>query len=143
NLKLEQADYNTVFLPLILAAHGDFDGDMSFSGGPMGFSPATGLQRMLSSTGGTTRSAFHDDGQKQIDSMIQNVLQEVDPDRYRSKVYDIERQMGQYQGAVVYDYSTSPFTMVWPWVKNWNVWNLARAGTGLRFVWIDQSQVAK
>ena len=53
-LKLEKADYNTVFLPLILASKGNFDGYMSFSNGPMGFSPATFFARALSYNGGTT-----------------------------------------------------------------------------------------
>jgi hypothetical protein len=45
--------------------------------------------------------------------------------------------MGRYQGAVAYDYSTAPFTPVWPWVKNWDVFKLARTGTNLLHVWVD------
>lgn len=138
-LKLEKADYNTVFLPLILASKGNFDGDLSFSNGPLGFSPATFFARALSYNGGTTRSAFKDDGQKKIDSMIEQALKTVDADKYRAAVHDIQREMGRYQGAVAYDYSTSPFTLVWPWVKNWDVFKLARTGTNLLHVWIDES----
>ena len=46
----EKADYNTVFLPLILSSKGDFDGHMSFSSGPHGLQPRDVLQRAPSSS---------------------------------------------------------------------------------------------
>jgi len=97
------------------------------------------LGRALSSKGGTTRSAFNDDGQRKIDAMIEQALKTVDAEKYRSAIYDIQREMGRYQGAVPYDYSTAPFTLVWPWVKNWDVFKLARTGTNLLHVWMDES----
>jgi hypothetical protein len=44
-----------------------------------------------------------------------------------------------FQGAIIVNFSTGPFTLVWPWVKNWNTFRLARETTGLRHVWIDDT----
>ena len=63
----------------------------------------------------------------------------MDTEKYRSAIHDIEREMGRYQGAVAYDYSTAPFTLVWPWVKNWDAFKLARTGTNLLHVWMDET----
>jgi peptide/nickel transport system substrate-binding protein len=140
---VEPADYNTVFLPNILSARGDWDGNISFSGGGMGFSPATGLQRVHHPAGGTTRVSWQgqpwDADHAKIAGMIEKALREVDADRYRSQIYDLQREIGKYQSAVIVDFQTAPFDIVWPWVKNWGVWRLARAGTEKEFLWVDES----
>lgn len=142
----EPADYNTVFLPNILSARGDWDGNISFSGGGMGFSPATGLQRVHHPAGGTTRVSWQgqpwDDGHKKIADMIEKALREVDPERYRTLIYDLQREIGMYQSAVIVNFQASPFRLVWPWVKNYNVHRIARARAEtdyarLNHVWID------
>jgi ABC-type transport system substrate-binding protein len=143
NVVVEPVDYNTVFLPNILSARGDWEGHISFSGGGMGFSPATGLQRVHHPQGGTSRVSWQgnpwDEGHKKITDMIEKALREVDTEKYRSQIYELEREIGRYQSAVIVDYQTGPFNLVWPWVKNWGVWRLAREGTGLQYVWIDES----
>jgi hypothetical protein len=51
----------------------------------------------------------------------------------------LQREIGKYQSAVIVDFQTAPFDIVWPWVKNWGVWRLARAGTEKEFLWVDES----
>jgi peptide/nickel transport system substrate-binding protein len=145
-VRQEPADYNTVFLPNILSARGDWDGNISFSGGGMGFSPATGLQRVHHPAGGTTRVSWQgqpwDEGHKKIADMIEKALREVDTERYRSQIYDLQREIGMYQSAVIIDFQAGPFRLVWPWVKNYNVYRLARGRAAsdharLSHVWID------
>ena len=144
----EPADYNNVFLPNILSARGDWDGNISFSGGGMGFSPATGLQRVHHPQGGTTRVSWlgqpWDDGHKKIADMIEKALREIDTERYRSLIYDLQREIGQYQSAVIVNYQATPFDLVWPWVQNWGVWRLTRPSTENKvrkeYLWIDDTK---
>jgi peptide/nickel transport system substrate-binding protein len=139
----EPAEYNTVYVPNIISAKGDWDGHISFSGGGMGFSPATGLFRVHHPAGGTSRVSWRgapwDADHKRISDAIDAAGKEIDQDRYKSRIYDLQRDLGMFQGAIIVNFSTGPFTLVWPWVKNWNTFRLARETTGLRHVWIDDT----
>lgn len=141
-VKNEPAEYNTVYVPNIISAKGDWDGNISFSGGSMGFSPATGLFRVHHPAGGTSRVSWRgepwDSDHKKISDLIDAAGKEIDQERYRSRIYELQRELGLYQGAVIVNFSTGPFSLVWPWVKNWNTFRLARATTGFRHVWIDE-----
>jgi ABC-type transport system substrate-binding protein len=139
----EPAEYNTVYVPNIISAKGDWDGHISFSGGGMGFSPATGLFRVHHPAGGTSRVSWRgepwDSDHKRISDAIDAAGKEIDQERYKSRIYDLQRDLGMYQGAIIVNFSTGPFSLIWPWVKNWNAFRLARDTTGLRHVWIDDT----
>jgi hypothetical protein len=96
-------------------------------------------QRPQIRKGVATRSAFNDEEQRKIDSMIGAGLENGRPERYGSAIYDIQRERGRYQGAVANDFSTASFRLQWPWLKDWDVLKLARTGTNLLQVRVDES----
>jgi peptide/nickel transport system substrate-binding protein len=151
----ETVDYNTVYLPKILQTRGDWDGDLTYSGGGTGFSPATGLQRVWHWDGGTTRvSCFGelcDNEHRAIGDAIEKALKEIDVEKYRSQIYELQRMMGRYQGAIITDFQTRPIDLVWPWVQNWGAFAGVRTSSaaattdGVQFpyrhLWIDKSKM--
>jgi ABC-type transport system substrate-binding protein len=152
----ETVDYNTVYLPNILRTRGDWDGDLTYSGGGTGFSPATGLQRVWHWDGGTTRLSCLgepcDEDHRAIGEAIEKALREINPQEYRAQIHEIQRMMGRYQGNIITDSQTRPIDLVWPWVQNWNVFKGARldsaamATNGIqapyKHLWIDESKKA-
>ena len=140
--KQEIVNYTSVYLPNVLSARGDWEGDITMWGSVAPFTIATNLQRIWHPTGGTTRvSCFTkacDDDHAKIAALIEKALREVDASAYKSQIHELQRLMGLHQGAISYNYSSTPFSLIWPWVKNWQVWRLSRAQTRYHYVWADE-----
>ncbi len=138
--KLEQANYASAYLPKIIPSHGNFDGDIAFRSATVGFEASSGLQRALHSKGSTTGSSFDDDGQRKIDGLIEGALKELDHQKYVQRIHELQKELGLYQGAVVFTSQCPSISLAWPWVMNLQVFKGSLTGTGLRHVWIDESR---
>jgi hypothetical protein len=67
-------------------------------------------------------------------------MQEPDPEKSKSLIWDAQRRLASHQPALSYGYSSSPFNPVWPWVMNWNVFRYSTGSTGHLNLWYDETK---
>ncbi|MGE0059213.1 MAG: ABC transporter substrate-binding protein [Dehalococcoidia bacterium] len=149
-LSINVVDYNSVFLPKIWvpgAVKGDYDG-LTFgnSGGSQGHIMSY-LYIDWHTKGSFTAARRWDAGQDKIDQMIEKGLKEFDAQKQKQIVWDIQKELATYMSGVTYTYGRAPFTMAWPWVQNYNVYQTTagssygpQGGAGYDFIWYDESK---
>ncbi len=146
-LKLQQVDYNSVYLPKIKVpgeVKGDYEGLSFFGQAPFRQTdPASMLYVAHHSKGTYTSSRRWDDGQDKVDAIIEKAFREFDQNKLKGLIWDAQKELASYQSGVIYSYSTSPFILTWPWVKNLGVFRTSQGKNTLPSlydqVWIDES----
>jgi peptide/nickel transport system substrate-binding protein len=136
-------DYLREYIPLLRDAHGQHDGwSYHTSAGGTGVGPVGLIANQYWSKGG---SAFHgfstsgkndQSGDPQLDAMIVKARGELDEERRRTQVYDIQRYLGDKIYALLVPGGSSGFALAWPCVGNYQVY---RASANYR-LWIDETK---
>lgn len=142
-LKINVVDYNTVFLPLMWVpgpVKGDYDGITVGNSGGWQAHVASSIYITQHIKGSYTASRRWDEGQDKIDKMIENSLKEFDENKLRTQIHDIQKELASYMSGVTYTYGQRPYTMVWPWVQNYGVWQNSRESTTMLNYWIDETK---
>ena len=148
HVKLQPVDYQTVWLQGIFVApagqKGKYSGLSSHRFGLAQFDPGIALYIRHHSLGAFTGSRAWDDGQKEVDSVIEKSLQEFDEGKRKSLIQDAQKKMAVYMSDIALGYSTRRYSVVWPWVQNWgfasSFYSVGGADVPYLYTWIDESQ---
>ncbi len=148
-LKLEVVDYQNVWLQSIYVAPPDDKGNwagLASHHAPLPqFDPGISLYVRYHSRGAFTASRFWDDGQKEIDSIIEGTLREFDENKRKALFREAQRKMAVYMSAVAFGHTTLDYDLVWPWVQNWGFTKSYYDKTGnvpFERVWLDESKMS-
>ena len=148
-------DYVSTFVPQYRDANGKFDGLIHKVGTTVGDDAVASLASRFSSKAGTQFYGFDaagkgdQSGDPKIDDLISKATAEVDTEKRRSLVKEMQRYMAQKQYLVRWPGGATDFQMAWPAVQNFLAYRGAAAGTtvGSRltpyFWWLDNTQPPK
>ena len=147
--KLQSADYQTVWLPIIYVSpsnnKGNFDG-IGLGGSTIALpDPIAYMYFRIHGTGGSSGARnFGDPETQKTDDTIAKALREFDDDKRKALVHDVQRQMALTQACVSYGCGYRRHELAWQWVKNWGFepsWDgNANSGDLYHQVWLDEAQ---
>jgi peptide/nickel transport system substrate-binding protein len=142
--KTNLIDYNTEY-PRYRDTNGKWEG-WAYIAGPTTADEAVGmLVWRYAKAGGAGYLGFDvagkgdGSGDPQVDSMLKRAQSELDTEKRRALVFDIQRYLAQKQYNVTKPGEASFFTLAWPALKNFNVYRGDRR-TDNYYWWIDQTQ---
>ena len=142
--RTNQIDYVTEY-PGYRDNGGKYDG-YSYIAGPTTADDAVGmLVWRYSKAGGAGYLGFDaagrgdGSGDPQVDALLKKAQSELNVDRRKAIVFDLQRYLGQKQYNVTKPGGASTFTMAWPTLQNYNVYRGDRR-TGNYHWWIDDTQ---
>ena len=147
-VKLQPVDYQTVWLQGIFVApvgqKGKYSGMSTHRFGLAQFDPGIALYIRHHSLGAFTGSRAWDDGQKDIDSVIEKSLREFDDGKRKSLIQDAQKKMAAYMSDVALGHSTRRYSLAWPWVQNWgfssSFYSVGGADVPYLYTWVDESK---
>lgn len=145
-------DYNTVFLPTMWVSgdvKGNYDGFV-FGAGNSTSHITTTLYINSHSKGSYPSSRRWDDGQDKIDAMIDASLKELDENKLRDRVTEIQKSLASYMSGFTISSGAAAPRLAWPWVMNYRVFSTSiaafdAAGNAVSsppflFNWIDATK---
>ena len=78
-------------------------------------------------------------GDPQVDAMLKRAQSELDTNKRRALVFDIQRYLAQKQYNITKPGGSTTFTVAWPVLANFNVYKGDRR-TGNYHWWLDDTQ---
>jgi ABC-type transport system substrate-binding protein len=147
-------DYNLEYLPKIVTARGKFDGYAYRFGATSSADPVDFFVWRYWSKAGPTSGALgfdvngrgDDSGDPAVDALIEKAMAEVDAQKRIELVKELQRYLGKMQYGVSRPGNASQFTLAWPAVGNYNVFqqdsraaSVGQGGTPYTW-WLDDSK---
>ncbi len=145
-------DYNSVFVPRYRDVAGKFEGMINKVGTTVADDAVASIASRFASTAGAQFYGFDaagkgtQAGDPEIDSLITKATAEVDTEKRKELVKEMQRYLGKKQYLVRWPGGATDLQMAWPAVKNFLVYRGAAAGTtvGSRltpyFWWLDENE---
>ena len=78
-------------------------------------------------------------GDPQVDAMIEKARLELDPEKGRALLHDIQRYMGKAMWGLTMPGVTTEFSMAWPALANYRVWSTSSTSPYYR-LWLDDAK---
>ncbi|HLF77733.1 MAG TPA: ABC transporter substrate-binding protein [Dehalococcoidia bacterium] len=120
---------------------GDFDGIIFGLHSSAQPHAAIQLFNTYHSKGGASAGRITFEGQSQLDTMIEAVLRQTDPQKQKSDIWEIQKQQAQLMINVPGEYAAPEYTLRWPWVKEGGSW-ISKYSPRYLFTWIDEKKKA-
>jgi ABC-type transport system substrate-binding protein len=146
--KPHPVDYATEYIPNYRDASGQYEGWAYHSaggGGPATISPVAAVAASHWSKSGVTFKGYSASGKNdkagdpQVDAMIERARVELDPEKGRALMFDIQRYLAKSMWGLIMPGATTEFSMAWPLVGNYRVWRSASTSVHYR-LWVDDTQ---
>ena len=120
---------------------------MSYKSGPQAAATEATGQLMYDyySKGGTGFYGFDvsgkgdNSGDPTLDAMLEKARGEFDTEKRRAQVFEIQRYLAKPMYAIRYPGGANGFNLIWPVVKNYNVWRGDPRAAYMKY-WLDESQ---
>jgi ABC-type transport system substrate-binding protein len=143
--KVRSIDYGSEYIPLYRDGRGQFEGwaYKSTAGGTPGGDAVGAIANEWWSKGGVTFHGFSNTGRNdqsgdpQIDALIEKARVEQDREKRRVMVFDIQRNLAKSMYAMPLPGVATGFTMAWPCLGNFRVYQGGRLNYGL---WVDETK---
>jgi peptide/nickel transport system substrate-binding protein len=142
--KINVVDYATEYVPNIRDGHGQYEGwAYHTNAGGTGIGPVGILANEYWAKGGGAFKGFSTSGKNdqsgdsQLNSMIEKARTERDTEKRRTLTYDIQRYLGGKVWGLVLPGGSTGFTMAWPALGNFRVYQGGRLSYRL---WVDQTK---
>jgi hypothetical protein len=140
-------DYNTEFLNNFRDSIGDFEG-ITYKAGPSPISndPVARLAFDYYSKGGRTWFGFDTDGKgdfsgdSYLDTEIGKLQSELDANKRRTVVHELQRYIGKRQYALRWPGGATSFSLAWPVLGNFQVWRTGGPLVNTMNWWIDETK---
>ncbi len=144
--KVHEIDYNTEYIPIYRDGNGKFEG-WSYRTGNTSAAEVTQYLtwRFHSTKGGPGFFGFDVNGKGDgsgdpaVDDMITKAAGEIDTEKRKALVFDIQRYLAQKQYGVIDPGVADNFLMTWPVIKNFQVEQLGRLPPSVHW-WLDDTQ---
>ena len=140
--------YSNEFIPKYRDAKGNFEG-MSYKSGPT--PPANDALAYLIffnySKGGNAFYGFDaagkgdNSGDPKVDELLLKAKAEIDTEKRKALVYEVQRYLGGKQYAVRWAGGSSSFELAWPAVKNYNAFRGDVPPNFFLRYWLDQNEL--
>jgi ABC-type transport system substrate-binding protein len=140
-------NYANEFIPKYRDAKGNFEG-MSYKSGPT--PPANDATAYLVffnySKGGTAFYGFDaagkgdNSGDPKVDDLLLRARGEIDNDKRRTLINEVQQHLGGKQYAVRWAGGSSNYSVAWPAVKNFEVYRGGVAPNFFLNYWLDQNE---
>jgi peptide/nickel transport system substrate-binding protein len=144
----KQVDYNTEFIPQMRDSKGQFEGT-SWKTGPSALS-TNSVGRLAFDYAAASGASFYGfdaggkgdaSGDPHVESSIRKAQSELDTEKRKSIVHDLQRYLGQKQYAVRWPGGATSFVMAWPALQNFRVWTGSRdSHITLLHWWLDETK---
>jgi ABC-type transport system substrate-binding protein len=143
--KVHHLDYLKEYVPQYRDGRGQFEGwaYKSTAGGAGGGDPVGAIANEYWTKGGVTWHGFSTTGKNdqagdpQVDDMIAKARVERDTEKRRTLMKDLQRYLAKpWYNMPMPGYGTG-FTVAWPAVANYRVWQNARTN---HYLWIDETK---
>ena len=139
-------DYATQYIRQYRDGNGQYEGwaYMSTAGAPTGGDAVGALANQFWSRGGAP--SFHGfsisgkndkSGDPQVDAMIEKARVELDTEKRRALVFDIQRYLAKPVYSLLPPGPGTGFTVAWPCIGNFRVYQMARLNHAL---WVDDTK---
>jgi peptide/nickel transport system substrate-binding protein len=138
-------DYNTVYIPKLRDGRGDFEGWTYSGGAPNADDAVAYLVWRYYSKGPATFLGFDVNGKGDhsgdpyIDAQVEKAKGEVDTEKRRALVFDVQRYLAKVMWGISDPGSASTFQLAWPVLGNFGVFDADRRGPNYNW-WIDDTQ---
>jgi peptide/nickel transport system substrate-binding protein len=140
-------DYNTEFLQSFRDSLGDFEG-LTWKSGPTPISadPVARFAFDYYSKGGRTWYGYDAAGKGDhagdtyVDDQITKAQREVDADKRRALVHDLQRYLAKAQYGIRWPGGATSFDLAWPALANYNVWRPNNRNQGNLHWWVDDTK---
>jgi ABC-type transport system substrate-binding protein len=146
-VKLNAADYQTVWLPVIYVATAETKGryeGLGVGGSTSGLPDVLAfVYARLHSKGAFTGARVWDQDNAKTDQTIEKALQEFDDKKRTALLHDVQKQMALTQSTVSFGNGLHLFDLVWPWVQNWGFrasWQNSGSQNPHVKVWLDETK---
>ena len=148
SVSVNQLDYLKEYIPNFRDGHGQYEGwaFISTAGGdPDG---GDGVGEIASEYWSKAGSAFRgfsvsgkndQSGDPQVDAMIEKARIEQDIDKRKAIAADLQRYLAKTVYALQSPGGATGFTLAWPCIGNFNVWQGAGRGRNYRW-WVDETK---
>jgi ABC-type transport system substrate-binding protein len=137
-------DYTNDYIPRFRDGKGQYQGWAHITGSGGGDDPIGILSNQYWSKGGsssflgfTSGARNETAGDPKVDGLIESARVERDTDKRKALVHDLQRHLAEAMYAVPAPGVGTGFTVAWPCVANFRVFNGARLNYG---IWIDQTK---
>jgi ABC-type transport system substrate-binding protein len=137
-------DYQKEYGPVIRDGHGQYDGWGYTSSGPPGNHAVTYYHWRFHSTGQVflgydTKGAGDGSGDPHVDGEIERARGEFDSAKRQVIIHDLQRYLAKAQYCVPIPGFADGFTLAWPAVQNYNVWQGDKRGVNYSW-WLDDTK---
>jgi len=148
----QQIDYVAQFVPQYRDAQGKFDGLIYKVGTTVADDAVASLGSRFQSAAGAQFYGFDaggkgdQSGDPQVDSLLAKAIGEIDTERRKGIVKDLERYLARKQYLTRWPGGATGFQMAWPTVQNFLVYRGSAAGTSVGsrltpyYWWLDSSK---
>jgi peptide/nickel transport system substrate-binding protein len=145
--KIDDPDYATDYIPNYRDGHGQYEGWAwhSLSGAnPDTLSPVRSLASQFWPKGGagfhgfSTSSKNDQAGDPSLSALIEKARLELDTEKLRALVFDIQRYLGKAMWALQHSGAATGFTVAWPALGNFRVWQGGQRP--LYGLWLDETK---
>jgi peptide/nickel transport system substrate-binding protein len=140
-------DYNLEFIPKFRDSQGKFEGWQYKKGTPSANEAVSQLAKEYYSKGAPAGFWGFDlngkgdfSGDPNLDVQFEKARSEIDTERRRSIIHDVQRYLAQKMYAVHWPGGASGFLMAWPALRNFNVYQGGRDVDQRFHLWIDETQ---
>jgi ABC-type transport system substrate-binding protein len=146
---VQPIDYATEYIPLYRDGSGQYEGWAyhSISGSnPGSLSPVRGTADMFWPQSGVTFKGFSASGKNDqagdpaLTTMLEKARLEPDTEKRRSVVFDIQRHLGKTMWGLLQPGAATGFTMAWPALRNFQLWNATGVGWAFYQQWLDETK---
>jgi peptide/nickel transport system substrate-binding protein len=146
NITVDPIDYAKQYGPLYRDGRGQFEGwaYASASGGATGGTSIGLLANEFWSKSGSSYRGFStsgkndESGDPEVDSMIAKGRLEMDTEKRRAIVFDLQRYLAEKQYTILAPGAASTFVTVWPCISNFKTYQ--RVNYTADQVWIDETK---
>jgi peptide/nickel transport system substrate-binding protein len=142
------ADYAKEYIPSYRDGSGQYQGWVyhTVTGAiPTRISPVSAMAAEFWSKSGTTFKGFSTSGKNdrsgdaQLDSLLAKARVELDTERRRTLVYDIQRYLGGKIYGLIAPGGAAGFTLAWPALRNFRTWQ-GHAALTYYGLWLDDTK---
>jgi peptide/nickel transport system substrate-binding protein len=143
--KTNLIDYTIEYLPKYLTAAGKFDGMVYRSGVASGNNAVIWLDWRYKSAGGDGWIGFDvagkgdGSGDPQVDQLILKARSEVDTEKRRAIVYDLQRYLAKAAWCISEPGTADTFELAWPVLANYRTYNGDRRTPAFSW-WLDETK---
>ena len=138
-------DYNTFYIPKLRDGGGNFVGWTYTSGAPSAEDAVAYMVWRYYSKGAATFLGFDVNGKGDhsgdpyVDAQVDKAKGEIDTERRKALIYDLQRHLGKAMYGISDPGSTTQFQVAWPVLGNFGVFQGDSRGPNFNW-WIDETQ---